>query len=68
MLNRLVTEPSLSNPGVWRRERGAPSLAKAGDKMGPLRAPRWLTAVAMTVGMIVIALNLKVIVDFVAGG
>jgi manganese transport protein len=36
-------------------------------KMGPLRAPRWLTAVAAVVAAIVIVLNVKVIFDFAVG-
>jgi manganese transport protein len=37
-------------------------------KMGALRAPRWLTAVAGIVAAIIIVLNLKLLVDFVVGG
>jgi manganese transport protein len=37
-------------------------------KMGALRAPRWLTAVAGIVAAIIIVLNLKLLVDFVIGG
>ena len=37
-------------------------------KMGPLVAPRWLTGLAVLVAAIIIALNAKLILDFVAGG
>ena len=37
-----------------------------GNKMGALRAPRWLTAFAVVIAAIVITLNVKVIVDFVS--
>jgi len=37
-------------------------------KMGALVAPRWLTIVAAIVAAIIIALNMKLIADFVIGG
>jgi manganese transport protein len=37
-------------------------------KMGELRAPYWLTAVAAVVAAIIITLNVKLIIDFVIGG
>jgi manganese transport protein len=37
------------------------------SKMGPMRAPRWLTALAAVVAAIVITLNVKVIFDFAMG-
>jgi manganese transport protein len=36
-------------------------------KMGELVAPRWVTACAVTIAAIVIALNVKLLVDFVTG-
>ncbi len=36
-------------------------------KMGELVAPRWVTAIAVTIAVIIIALNLKLLVDFVRG-
>jgi manganese transport protein len=36
-------------------------------KMGELVAPRWVTACAVTIAVIVIALNVKLLVDFVRG-
>jgi manganese transport protein len=36
-------------------------------KMGELIAPRWVTACAVTIAAIVIALNLKLLLDFVRG-
>jgi manganese transport protein len=37
-------------------------------KLGPLVAPRWLTAIAAIVAAVVIALNIKLIFDFATGG
>lgn len=37
-------------------------------KMGDLVAPRWLTAIAVVIAAIIIALNAKLIFDFVTGG
>jgi manganese transport protein len=37
-------------------------------KMGALAAPRWLTAFAALIAAVIIALNVKLIVDFVIGG
>src|SRR5215203_917067 len=37
-------------------------------KMGELVAPRWLTSIAAVVAAIVVALNLKLLIDFVTGG
>jgi len=36
-------------------------------KMGELAAPRWLTAIATVVALIIVALNLKLLADFVIG-
>jgi manganese transport protein len=36
-------------------------------KMGPFVAPRWLTALAALTAAIIIALNAKLVWDFVAG-
>jgi manganese transport protein len=36
-------------------------------KMGELVAPRWVTAIAVTIAVIIIALNIKLLVDFVTG-
>ncbi len=36
-------------------------------KMGDLVAPRWLTAIALTIAVLIIALNLKLITDYVTG-
>jgi manganese transport protein len=37
-------------------------------KMGELRAPRWLTAVAAVIAAVIVVLNVKLIVDFVVAG
>jgi manganese transport protein len=37
------------------------------DKMGPFVAPRWLTVVAAVIAAAIIALNAKLVVDFVIG-
>jgi manganese transport protein len=37
-------------------------------KMGELRAPYWLTALAAVIAAIIITLNVKLIIDFVIGG
>jgi manganese transport protein len=36
-------------------------------KMGELVAPRWMTALAVVVAAVVIALNVKVLVDLLLG-
>lgn len=36
-------------------------------KMGALVSPRWLTAIAMLIAVLIIALNAKLVYDFVAG-
>jgi manganese transport protein len=36
-------------------------------KMGELVAPRWVTALAVLTATVIIALNIKLIVDFVVG-
>jgi manganese transport protein len=36
-------------------------------KMGVLVSPRWLTALAIIVAVVVIALNIKVLVDLMVG-
>jgi manganese transport protein len=36
-------------------------------KMGPFVAPRWLTALAALTAAIIIALNAKLVFDFVSG-
>ena len=36
-------------------------------KMGVLIAPRWVTALAVLVAAIIIALNVKLLVDFASG-
>lgn len=37
-------------------------------KMGALVSPRWLTAIAILIAVLIIALNAKLVYDFVAGG
>jgi manganese transport protein len=37
-------------------------------KMGALVAPRWLTAIAVAIATVIVALNLKLLSDFVLGG
>ncbi|HWA19950.1 MAG TPA: Nramp family divalent metal transporter [Devosia sp.] len=37
-------------------------------KLGPLVAPRWLTGIAIVIAAVVIALNVKLIYDFLTGG
>lgn len=37
------------------------------SKMGPFVAPRWVTALAALTAAIIIALNLKLVFDFVLG-
>ncbi len=37
-------------------------------KMGEFTAPRWLTAIAVLIAALVIALNVKLLVDFATGG
>ena len=37
-------------------------------KMGPMVAPLWLIAIAVLIAVVIIALNLKLLVDFVGGG
>ena len=37
------------------------------DKMGALIAPRWVTALAVLVAAIIIALNVKLLYDFATG-
>jgi manganese transport protein len=37
------------------------------SKMGPFVAPRWVTALAALTAVIIIALNVKLVVDFVTG-
>jgi manganese transport protein len=36
-------------------------------KLGVLTAPRWLTAIAAVVATIIVALNVKLVLDFVIG-
>ena len=36
-------------------------------KMGPLAAPRWLVALAILIAIVIVALNLKLLFDFVSG-
>jgi manganese transport protein len=36
-------------------------------KMGPFVAPRWLTALAAVIAVVIIALNAKLMFDFVMG-
>jgi manganese transport protein len=36
-------------------------------KMGALVAPRWMTALAAVIAFVVIALNIKVVVDALSG-
>jgi manganese transport protein len=36
-------------------------------KLGALVAPRWLTAVAALVALIIVVLNVKLVADFVIG-
>ncbi len=36
-------------------------------KMGALMAPRWVTVLAVLIAAIIIALNVKLIVDFILG-
>jgi manganese transport protein len=37
------------------------------SKMGPFVAPRWITALAALTAVIIIALNMKLVVDFIGG-
>jgi manganese transport protein len=37
-------------------------------KLGPMTAPRWLTAVAVLIALVIIALNVKLLVDTFGGG
>ncbi len=37
-------------------------------KMGPFVAPRWLSALAIAIAVVIIALNIKLVSDFVAAG
>jgi manganese transport protein len=43
------------------------TLTASRTKMGVLVAPRWLTAIAGVVALVIVALNLKLLVDFVRG-
>jgi manganese transport protein len=43
------------------------TLTASKAKMGDLVTPRWLTAIAGLVAMVIVGLNLKLLVDFVAG-
>jgi manganese transport protein len=36
-------------------------------KMGPFTAPRWLTALATLTAAVIIALNMKLVFDYVSG-
>jgi manganese transport protein len=36
-------------------------------KLGPLVAPRWLTAIAVVVAVLIIGLNVKLVWDFFTG-
>ncbi|MBN8964144.1 MAG: divalent metal cation transporter, partial [Rhizobiales bacterium] len=38
------------------------------NKMGELVAPRWVTALAILTAVVIIALNIKLIVDFLTTG
>ncbi len=46
-----------------------PLIMLTGDrpKMGPLVAPRWLTAIAAVVALIIVTLNIKVVYDAIVG-
>ena len=44
------------------------ALTSSGAKMGALRAPVWLTGLSAAIAALIVALNLKVIADFVTGG
>ncbi|MFN3892718.1 MAG: Nramp family divalent metal transporter [Beijerinckiaceae bacterium] len=43
-------------------------LTASGRKMGSLRSPFWLTATAGVIAVIIVALNTKLIFDFITGG
>jgi manganese transport protein len=43
-------------------------ISASRGKMGPLVAPRWLTAIAALVAAIIVVLNVKLIIDFATGG
>jgi manganese transport protein len=43
------------------------TLTASRTKMGVLVAPRWLTAIAGLVAAVIVALNLKLLVDFALG-
>jgi manganese transport protein len=36
-------------------------------RMGPFTAPRWLTALATLIAVVIIALNAKLVFDYVSG-
>ena len=38
------------------------------QKMGAMRAPLWLIAIAVLIAVVIVALNMKLLVDFVGGG
>ncbi len=42
-------------------------LTASKAKMGALVAPRWLTGIALAIGVIIAALNMKLIFDFITG-
>ena len=42
-------------------------ITASAGKMGSFRAPRWVTGLAVVVAVVVIALNVKVVIDFASG-
>ena len=44
------------------------SMTASTTKMGPLVAPRWLTAIAILIAAVIVILNVKLVVDFVLRG
>ena len=50
---------------LWTARAGTSSANHA--KMGPFVAPRWLTALAATIAAIIVALNAKLVWDYVIG-
>ena len=55
-------------PATALRRRALGPVHGQRAKLGDLVAPRWLTAIAVLIAAIIIALNVKLIFDFVTGG
>jgi manganese transport protein len=43
------------------------TMTASKDKMGALVTPRWLTAIAAVIAVVIVVLNVKLLVDFVLG-